>query len=381
MKLAFCLFRYYPFGGLERDFLRIVMKAQQENHTITIYTMSWEGEIPPGLDLVMVAAKGYSNHARCLSFARQLQRHLQKESYDLVVGFNRMPGLDVYYAADICYVAQARSKYGWWRHFLPRYHAYAALEQAVFNPQAATKILLLAAAEQAHYKKYYGTAPQRFYLLPPGVAPNQTSPAQRHQIRTQLRQELHLRPEQQIVLMVGSDFKRKGVDRAIKAIAALSSAQRAQTLLVVIGAGKPKPLLALAKTLGIEQQILFMGARHDVARFMLSADLLLHPAYQETAGLVLLEALVAELPVLVTENCGYAFHIAQAQAGIVVSRTDVQVELNAALAKMLDTEQQATWRTNARAYAVATDLYSLPQRVLDLLVEFQQEKNYLTISG
>ena len=46
------------------------------------------------------------------------------------------------------------------------------------------------------------------------------------------------------------------------------------------------------------------------------ADLLIHPAYNENTGTVLLEALVAGLPVLVSAVCGYAHYIAEADAGL-----------------------------------------------------------------
>ena len=62
----------------------------------------------------------------------------------------------------------------------------------------------------------------------------------------------------------------------------------------------------------------FLGGRSDVPRFLLGADLLIHPAYHENTGTALLEALVAGLPVLVTDVCGYAHYIAEADAGRVL---------------------------------------------------------------
>jgi UDP-glucose:(heptosyl)LPS alpha-1,3-glucosyltransferase len=49
-----------------------------------------------------------------------------------------------------------------------------------------------------------------------------------------------------------------------------------------------------------------------------AADLLAHPAHEEAAGIVLLEALACGLPVVVTGICGYAPYVAQAQAGWVL---------------------------------------------------------------
>ena len=62
----------------------------------------------------------------------------------------------------------------------------------------------------------------------------------------------------------------------------------------------------------------FLKGRSDIPRFLLGADLLIHPAYNENTGTVLLEALVAGLPVLVTDVCGYAHYITDANCGRVV---------------------------------------------------------------
>ena len=53
--------------------------------------------------------------------------------------------------------------------------------------------------------------------------------------------------------------------------------------------------------------------------FLLAADLLLHPAYHENTGTILLEALVSGLPILTTDVCGYAHYVQEAKAGCVLT--------------------------------------------------------------
>ena len=60
----------------------------------------------------------------------------------------------------------------------------------------------------------------------------------------------------------------------------------------------------LAKKLDLTHQVQFLGGRDDIPRFLFAADLLVHPAYNENTGTVLLEALVAGLPVVTTPTCG-----------------------------------------------------------------------------
>ncbi|MFQ3224325.1 MAG: UDP-glucose:(heptosyl)LPS alpha-1,3-glucosyltransferase [Lentimonas sp.] len=76
-------------------------------------------------------------------------------------------------------------------------------------------------------------------------------------------------------------------------------------------------MAALTQQAGIT--VHFLGGRADVNRFYDATDFLLHPAYSESAGKVLLEALKHGLPVLTTDTCGYAPHILNAKAGTVIS--------------------------------------------------------------
>ena len=54
MKLAFYLFNYFPFGGLERDFLEISKACLAKGYSIDVFTMKWEGERLPGLNITLV---------------------------------------------------------------------------------------------------------------------------------------------------------------------------------------------------------------------------------------------------------------------------------------------------------------------------------------
>jgi UDP-glucose:(heptosyl)LPS alpha-1,3-glucosyltransferase len=93
----------------------------------------------------------------------------------------------------------------------------------------------------------------------------------------------------------------------------------------------------------------------------------LHPAYEENTGTVLIEALAAHLPVLVTEVCGYSFHIERAGAGQIVPAPFEQEALNKQLAFMLTSEKKAQWRKNAREYVSNNDIFSLSEKAADII--------------
>ncbi|WP_348231264.1 glycosyltransferase, partial [Salmonella enterica] len=65
------------------------------------------------------------------------------------------------------------------------------------------------------------------------------------------RQKKGISEQQKLLLQVGSDFNRKGVDRSIEALASLPETLRQNTVLYVVGLDKPKNFAALAERSGV----------------------------------------------------------------------------------------------------------------------------------
>jgi UDP-glucose:(heptosyl)LPS alpha-1,3-glucosyltransferase len=370
MQLAFCLYKYFPYGGLQRDFLRIALTCQARGHEIRVYTMEWRGEVPPGLERVMAPVKAWQNHRRYRKFSAWVAADLARRPVDCVVGFNKMPGLDIYYAADPCFEEIARTLRGTFYRFGSRYRHFAAAERAVFAPESHTGILMISAAQQPLFVKHYGTPERRFHMLPPGIAPDRRAPPNAAEIRADFRREWGLAGDEFLLLQIGSGFKAKGLDRSLKALAALPEALARRTRLFALGDDDARPFQRQIAALGLGERALIMKGRDDIPRFLLGADLLIHPAYQENTGTVLLEALVAGLPVLTTGICGYARYIAEADAGRVIAMPFTQHALDQALASMLgDPDARLRWAKNGLTFADRADLYSLPERAADFILK------------
>ncbi|CAG9433208.1 glycosyltransferase family 4 protein [Providencia alcalifaciens] len=369
MVLAFCLYKYFPFGGLQRDFLRIAMACQARGHQIRVYTQSWEGERPEQFEIIIVPTSSGTNHGRNAQYCEWVMAHLKQHPAERIVGFNKMPELDVYFAADVCYAQKVAEEKGFFYKLTPRYKHYAAFEKAVFQKGKATQLMMLTPHQIAHFEKHYGTENERFHMLTPGIAVDRKYDQQIADAKRIYREKNQIPESVFLLLQVGSDFKRKGVDRTLKAMAALPESIRSNTLLMVVGQDKPAKYQRLAETLGIAKQVSFFSGRNDIAELMAAADILMHPAYQEAAGIVLLEAIVAGLPIIVTEVCGYASFIDKAQCGVVVNEPFEQTVLNQALCDSLqDTQKRAQWVNNAKYYADTEDLYSLPEKAADIIL-------------
>ncbi len=365
---AFCLYKYFPFGGLERDFLRIATACHEKGHSIRVYTLSWQGPLPAFIDLRIVPVRAIQNHVVYRRFQRWVAEDLQQSPVDRTIGFNKMPGLDFYYAADICYIDTIKQPVPWYYHFNPRFKEFYKNEKSVFSPLAKTQVLLLTLQQKQAFQKAYHTPDNRLHILPPGISPDRLRPDNAESIRNALRLEFALKHDDILLLMVGSGFKTKGVDRALLAFCALAPTVQQSCKLIIIGQDKAAPFLQLSRRLNIADRVHILPGRNDIPRFLLGADLLLHPAYRESAGMILLEALLAGLPVLVSDVCGYAHYIEKARCGALITSPFKQEAFNALLVKAIeDKNLREHWQAQGLEYAKTADLFSLVEKAVYII--------------
>lgn len=367
MKLAFCLYKYFPYGGLERNFLRISQLCAERGHSIDVYTMDWKGPKPDNYNITIIPVNGWSNHSKSKNFAKKLNAILKQQNYDVVIGFNRMPGLDLYYSADPCYVDKINHLKPTIYKLSNRYRHFSAFEKAVFDPSSKTQLMMLSEIEQKKYIAHYHTQKDRFHLLPPGISADRKRPANADETRKQWRSEFNIHDDEKVILMIGSAFKRKGLERTILGVASLPEALKSKTQIMMIGEDNPKPFQALAEKLGIAKQLHIFLGRDDVPRFLLGADILAHPAISENTGNVILEAIVAGLPVLISGACGYAFHVERSKSGLVTQEPFSQETFNQQLETMLTSAEHSIWVENCIKYSLTEDLYSRPEAAVNII--------------
>lgn len=370
MRFAFALYNYFPYSGLARDFLRILLEATSRGHSVDVYVSKWQGERPQGCHIQILNAQGITNHGRNAQFHRLFNKAISQQQYDAVMGFNKMPGLDIYYGADYCYVARAKPRYGPIYRITPRYHYQHAFEHSVFHAQENTTIFSLSPREMSVYQQHYGTPGSRFVLMPPTLDIARQLTGDYQTIRAKKRQELKLKGEK-LLLFIGSGFKTKGLDRAILAMSSLPSALKQNTRLYIVGQDNTeKSYKKQIKQLDLLDKVTFLGGRDDVPELMVAGDLLIHPAYSENTGTVILEAIISGLPVIATDVCGYSPHIAKANAGMILHSPFEQAQLNSSLKMMLTSDQHHEWRQKGLAYGQNADLYKMPETAVDAIEQW-----------
>ncbi|EUC67851.1 glucosyl transferase [Alcanivorax sp. 97CO-5] len=357
MKIAMVLYHYFPWGGLQRDFARIAREAVARGHEVDALVSDWQGDSLDGVTVRIVPVSGRSNHGRMASFASTVTSMVG--DYQRVLGFNRLPGLDVYFAADTCFAAHVASKSALVR-CLPRYATYLKLEQRVMEKGGA-HLLFLNDDQCGEYLAHYSLPASRYQVLPPGIEPDRRRPENHAELRTLIRDELGVTDNDSLILFLGSGFKVKGLDRALEAFSCLPE----NAVMMIVGNDDAVPYLRGLDP-AVRQRVVVLGPRHDVPALMQGADLLLHPAYRESAGMVLIEAVVAGLPVLTTDTCGYARYVKEAGAGEVMTSPFRQEALNRALQEMVESVP-GPWQAAGLKYAASPELYRLAQNVVDAL--------------
>lgn len=370
MQLSFLIYSYFPYGGLQRDFLRVVLECLSRGHDITVYTLSWDGEIPEGLTVVIVPVTTRNRIKRNEAFSAWVQTALSNQDAGLVIGFNKVPHCDIYFAADPCFMEKAMEQRGFYYRFTPRFRHFKRFEEAVFGAGQKTEVMILSEQQRRAFERYYPDCSKRLHQVPPGISLDRRVDNIDLKAREELRRELGMKEESRLILQIGSGFRVKGVDRSLRAIAALPGDVLEKCHYLLIGKDKPDRFLRLAERLNIAKQFTVLQGRDDIPRFLAAADLMLHPAYSESAGYVLLEATIAGLPVLTTASCGYAFHIKKAQSGLVCDEPFDQRQLNDNLTQMLNELDTASWSADGLQYGKRDELYSQAAFVSDFIENF-----------
>ena len=370
LSIAIAIARYFDFGGLQNEMLRISKVLIERGHEVEIITSDWQGEGIDGAKRHIVPATGKTNHNKIQQLASTVQNRVREKPFDCVIGFNKIPGLDFYFAGDVCLAEKIDKEKSPLVKLLPRYRAYLKFEKSVFGKDSKTHILLLAHGAASTYKHYYSTQQSRLHLMPPGVAQDRFNMNfDRKQARKNLREDWGLPQQANVILHIGSAFYRKGVDRIIEAIACLPPEQKDNTWLFVIGNDKPEKFIALANKRDIKDRIIFTGPRNDVDIFYQGSDFLAHPAREECTGMIIMEAMYCSLPVITTENCGFAWHVKNARAGRIMDYPFVQSQLNQSIAESLrlNEAQYNLLSDNARQYCLTEDVHNLSEAAVDVV--------------
>lgn len=165
----------------------------------------------------------------------------------------------------------------------------------------------------------YAVAPRRIRTLHNGVNLARFVKLDEAE-RARMRGELDLPAGAQVALCAAYLIPQKGVDDLLRAARHVVAATP-EAYFVIVGDGPmAAELKALAASLGIAERVRFTGLRSDVQRLMGMADVVVVPSvWQEPAGLVAVEAMATERPVVACRVGGLPELVADGETGRVVA--------------------------------------------------------------
>ena len=178
--------------------------------------------------------------------------------------------------------------------------------------------------------------------IPSAVDPGRLRPTR---ARDELRRDLGLDPDEDVLLTLASLVRRKGLDVLVDALPRLRSKRRYR--LLVAGDGPERAALEeRARDRGVAERVRFLGARADKADLLAACDVFVLPSRREGLGVAALEAMAAGRPVVATRVGGLGEAVVDGVTGLLVAPEDPSA-LAAALTRLCDDAELA------RAYGAA----------------------------
>lgn len=156
--------------------------------------------------------------------------------------------------------------------------------------------------------------------------------------RKQLISELALQQETRLIVCVA----RLEPEKDVRAL--LSSLSKVETSIpfhcVIVGDGSERSRLEIfVRKSNLRDKVSFLGFRDDVPSIMKAADIFVLPAPAEPFGLVVVEAMMAALPIIAIANGGPSEIVVNEQTGFLVPAVDIKA-MSAVLVSLINDANQ-----------------------------------------
>lgn len=144
-----------------------------------------------------------------------------------------------------------------------------------------------------------------------------------------LRRELAIPADASVLSSVSRLFSWKGQRELLRAFARVVE-QAPNTILLIVGADAPHEgasftaeLRRIAIDLGVEHLVRFTGGRSDIPQVLAASDVFTMPSFEEPFGLVFLEAMAMQKPVVALDNGGTPEVVVHGETGLLSSPWDI----------------------------------------------------------
>jgi glycosyltransferase involved in cell wall biosynthesis len=190
------------------------------------------------------------------------------------------------------------------------------------------------------------------------------------------RRELRIPESAPLLASVSRLFSWKGQRELIQAFA-LARAELPELRLVVVGADAPHvhgasftdELKQLARSLGVHEHVTFTGARSDIPAVMAACDVFTLPSFEEPFGLVFLEAMAMQRPVVAIANGGTPEVVEHGVTGLLSPPWDIPELARNITSLVRDPERRRSFGSAGRARLL--ERFDAPRMAQDAAAAYQ----------
>ena len=330
-------------GGAERYALALVTGLAARGHEVHVFARRAEG-LPEGVRFHRIPSVPFGRALKTYSFWRLTARRMRPHHYDVVHGSGKTTCQTVHRAGGGVHRAYLERTAGTGR---PTGYDRVVLriERRLFSSPHLRAVICPSRWVARDVERFHPEAGPKIEVIPNGVDTDRFRPEGREGDRQRVGESLGVLPEDPLLLFVGTNFRLKGLEAALGALARLLGAH-----LAVLGGDDPGPFREHARSLGCLDRVHFVGIRDDTPRWYRAADVLVHPTSYDPFANVCLEALASGTPVVTTPANGAADVLEDApSAGRIVPPSPE--ELATAVAELLEDRDGARWAARALAKA------------------------------
>jgi len=286
-----------------------------------------------------------------ISFAGFAQRQIFRLAFDLVHSHERIFRMDLMTFHGIPHQTWIRDMRQKSLSGFDRATCWAE-KKGMKNP-ALKMILPVSTLVKNELSKHYPISEDRISVMHPGVSIERFSCLNARSCRERIRARHGLSASDVVICFVGMNFEIKRLDLAIQGIAGMRRDGFFSPLpkLLIVGKGGSEPYLKMAKDLGVSDQLVFAGITDEVEAYYLASDFFVMPSRMDTFGLVVLEAMAAGLPVVISSNVGAADLVIHGSSGLILPQNPTAQDMTGSLLRLMAPELRRSMGEAARQVA------------------------------
>jgi UDP-glucose:(heptosyl)LPS alpha-1,3-glucosyltransferase len=284
-----------------------------------VYANRWKKSATP-MAFHQVPIISFPKFLTTISFAYFAGRQIRRDNFSLVHSHERI------FTADIFTLHGIPHRY-WVRHIRRKQMslydlATAWVEKKLVLEGNCKKFIAVSSLTKDIFLQEYKIDPDHVDIIHPGVDLHDYAKLDKTAVRRNIRRELGIDSVDPVILFASMNFEIKGLDDILLSLAKLK-AKNGKFKLIVVGKGNIKKYKQMAGKAGIGSDVIFTGPvnKEKMISIYLAGDLYIMLSKFDTFGMVVLEAMAAGLPVIISSNVGAKDLVQEGENGFIIGDT------------------------------------------------------------